>query len=1695
MSCQNEQPLRGTLDRIRKKLLDLTRRNRLLNFNFPKRSIRIVDELPQPTYDALQSGLTFTLAPIPYESDENPAEQGFAAVGLRYDLPENGPEIAERHLDSELQTPLGPKELERRCRTIRSATRTYLEETGANTLYLAIGFLEWFDRGDSDEKQKAPLLLVPLEIQRGRHVRETDTYEYKVRYNEQDVETNLSLVEKLRRDFEITLPELDDNWGPEEYHSAIAKAVEGFPRWRVAREMLIGLFSFEKILMYRELDESRWPAKRSPLSHPLLRSVLGAVEAEDSESAGVVLHEVHPTDEDELPLVADADSSQHSALIDVLRDGRSLVIHGPPGTGKSQTITNLIAAALEQEKTVLFVAEKRAALEVVHSRLAEYNLGEFVLELHSHKVSKPKIHQSLDRRLKARFRAPTDLNRMSARLATQRRKLAEYSIAARRGYGPDKEPFFLLAQRASKLRTLVAPDFEGLSSADFPRLTSEQIEDRASLVKITMSLLDELNDGTYHAWNGLTVRRAFGDQLRKVLECVGTLRAAMRIFLEPASVLGQARAPITTDLTSCRAMAAVATLLDEGPIPEQSAAVWAYLLGPDAEDELLELQEALTSLPILVKAASLLPMFGRCADRAFVEELHRGMLAASDCQLGDRVHSSLAAAHVDLERARKAAERLHERREAGSEAIGAPTTYLSDWQRLVELTEHLESVPILVETGYQPTWIKSEAKGTLTTARDEAATLVATRAALGKQFALSKLPDAETTRQLATEARAVNGLWFRSIRPRYRRFREKVRPFLMDEQLCKESTFADRLEAASDHLVALDTFARQDQYKALIGPSFTGVDSPWNTISSALEWCQRLREVADTAMRASNWMRNVAGLQEKVTTVGMVVAEDVATLNELIPTFGSNLTANAPITLLAKKLQEAETVAFDAARLLELAEPVEGGTVDQVAVAAAARVSYIDKSAAVEDGGGLSRALGGSWRGAASRVEPYINAHQWAGFLREGGPSPAYATWLLTVATSDQRSTATEMCQRARDLLDAMTTFRDEANSWGGLDLATWVGSSNDADATAEAIASAAERCLDAADGLPRWAEYCTSSGRLSDCGHQDLTTLLARQPLDPDRAANYFRLLANEALVHDAIQNDPVLAAFTRIGYQQTISEFQEHDLALMVLQRQRVASSAARRIIPRGVGTGRIRDYTDRSLIEQEISKKKRHIPIRQLVDRGFGALQAMKPCFMMSPISVAQFLPPGRAEFDLVVMDEASQIRPEDALGSLLRGKQAIIVGDPKQLPPTRFFDRVVEDIDEEDLTAVDEVESVLDIAQRTFANRTLRWHYRSKHPSLIQFSNSQFYDNELLVFPSPLQHHEDFGVRYEYVEGATYKNSVNLAEARRVAEAVRDHLLRSTESLGVAAMNGAQAELIRAEIERLQKRDKMLDVLLQQEDTLEPLFVKNLENVQGDEREVIFISTTYGPDPDTGKTYQRFGPVGFSDGWRRLNVLFTRARKRLVVYSSLRPSDVIGGPSASRGVQALSKYLEYASTGRLIEVGEPSDRGPDSDFEIDVAHLLTGRGFKVDYQVGVAGFYIDLAIKNENGIYVLGIECDGAAYHSHQSIRDRDRIRQKILEEKSWRIHRIWSTDWFKNREAEVARLLEAVDDAMRLGHVLEEKRQPRSAEQLDSAIQLIQDVEVSRTEPERAPIEPWRCAKCGKELETHEEGICLNCDSS
>ena len=451
---------------------------------------------------------------------------------------------------------------------------------------------------------------------------------------------------------------------------------------------------------------------------------------------------------------------------------------------------------------------------------------------------------------------------------------------------------------------------------------------------------------------------------------------------------------------------------------------------------------------------------------------------------------------------------------------------------------------------------------------------------------------------------------------------------------------------------------------------------------------------------------------------------------------------------------------------------------------------------------------------------------------------------------------------------------------------------------------------------------------------------------------------------------------------------------------------------------------------ILKKETEKKRRHMPLRKLFAAVPGVLQRLKPCIMMSPLSVSTFLQAEELKFDLIIFDEASQVFPWDAIGAVYRGTQLIVAGDDKQLPPTSFFSRADIESEEED-EDIGDFESILSLCKSVnMPNKRLRWHYRSRREPLIAFSNRHFYDGDLVTFPSILDATCN-AVQLIHVAEGRWIDRKNLTEARKVADMVVTHYKATPEkSLGVIAFNISQQQAIEDALYDLRRASPETDALFSTGSN-EQLFIKNLENVQGDERDVIFLSFGYGKN-EAGKFIKNFGPLSKPGGERRLNVAVTRAREAVYLVASVRSADMDLSGSMSIGASLLKSYLEYAeigvdSLGRTIVETQSECESP---FEEEVAAALIRHGLEPVPQVGCGGFRIDLALKHPSnpGIYCLGIECDGVTYHSSKTARDRDRIRQNVLEGLGWRICRVWSTDWVRNPQFQIQRILASYQQA-------------------------------------------------------------------
>jgi very-short-patch-repair endonuclease len=1482
------------LKEIRTRLLDLTNRNKLLNFRFPTAScLRFVGLDMEGAFNRLMDEEKLIVSAVPEPPAHRRADKPTAAayaeeLGWRtsYDLDDDlttatGTSVAEAY-DGNLPVLHFAEHLNTLSRKIDDAARTAIDETGANMLHLSFGFLEWYESDDSDEPRFAPLVSVPVTLDRTPG--KGKAFRCELEYSGEDFDTNLSLVEKMRRDMGLEIPSLGEDESPKQYFDKFADLLGIKKRWRIRRQVTLSLLDFGKLLMFRDLDPKNWPTDASIAGHPLVRELFEGTHASEITRSEEYLID-DPALQTELPaLICDADSSQHSALIDALR-GKNLVIEGPPGTGKSQTISNLIAEALAKGKTVLFVSDKLAALQVVRDRLEERGLGPFCLELHSHKTKKGALLKDVGQRIDliGSFDDPVELDRLLSVADTRKKRLIEYVSLIKETIFPIQQTVFdILWAREAAYQAL--PFGESLVAAIAP----------SSFAEYPPTKLAEAKD-----WLAIYTRN-----LSDVL-------------------VGHEK-------------------IDQHP--------WYWV---QKSLSYSEEQTCFATLPELIRE---------------IDNADRVARALNDIrfpQLGE-----------------------------WPESYAAWT--VENVRYLPELFRVLESTPTGALEARSPSLEDKESINHLRATANEARRLQSQGAELAGRFDLGVgSPD-----ELGRYAGVIDQTpWFKRLfSGEYRAAIKAYRAMAKDHKRLPRDAMVGDFRSVAAYQSQRRAFGDNAAHRERIGVGFVGLESNWDALLKLADWYETvfaaLPENAPIAaiFRASLFTENTARIRElKARLPGL--CEQRAKLNNVVEHL------------------------LGAAIVLDAFSRVVRDVPSAAVVPTLERINKLIKSALREIATGYE-----STDASAGAIDKAVRLTE---MFSGRNDSMKAVQALLSLETEQQLADAdarlTDLIAATQGIIQLATKLADASN--GELWRKSAAGSLPE-------WRAAAVRALENPETLQDWVNFIRCRVEGEQYGMTSLTAIAENAAAKPEHLAAAFQFVFYNTLAKQVLSSNSALWEFSGDTQDKIRQQFARTDRDVIVMQRKRAAARSANRSVRPGMRGGHVADWTELALLRHEVSKQKRHIPIRELVRRAGSSLQALKPCFMMGPQSVAKYLAPGVLKFDLIVMDEASQIRPEDAIGALARGGQAVIVGDPMQLPPTSFFNRVAQadgDDGEGSQSVAADSESILDVASTVYPSvRRLRWHYRSQHESLIAFSNQEFY-GDLIVFPHAQRDSEKMGVKYRFVPEAIYENRCNPKEALAIIEAVLDHMMNCpNESLGVVTMNFEQKELIEGLLEDRFRDDPFAQSFRATMLGTKGFFVKNLENVQGDERDVIFISTTYGSDA-SGNQFQRFGPVNSEAGHRRLNVLFTRAKLRTVVFTSLDIDRILAPPESSRGLRAFKGYLRFAKTGILDKTVATSDQ-EINDFERSVRAVLESRNFEVASQVGVAGFFLDLAVKNPKkpGAFLLGIECDGATYHSSKSARDRDRLREDILRSRGWTLHRIWSTDWFKNRTKEIDKMCKRIE---------------------------------------------------------------------
>lgn len=637
----------------------------------------------------------------------------------------------------------------------------------------------------------------------------------------------------------------------------------------------------------------------------------------------------------------------------------------------------------------------------------------------------------------------------------------------------------------------------------------------------------------------------------------------------------------------------------------------------------------------------------------------------------------------------------------------------------------------------------------------------------------------------------------------------------------------------------------------------------------------------------------------------------------------------------------------------------------------------------------------------------------------------------LVIDANEMLSSDSAVAGATDRLRRSLRHFDEAANRFEKLTGASTATNFTELRGRAQSIVQHARRLRD-------WTNWRRARGEAVQAGLMPLVEALERRTVAPAASLNAFETAYARWFAFTRMDEEQLLRDFMPGEQEDRVARFRALDYRMGKLA-SRYTRAKLCGLIPDKAAVGKKDGY---GTLRHQLQLQRPSMPIRKLAAEMGDAFTRLAPCMLMSPLSIAQYLPPDQALFDLVIFDEASQITPWDAIGAMARGKQVVIAGDPRQMPPSNDFSRTASTGTADDDTEAD-MESILDecLAAGVYSH-SLDWHYRSRHESLITFSNTRYYDSKLVTFPPPVT--RPSAVSWRKVEGVYARGAgrTNAIEAQAIVdEAVarlRDPSFVNERgeplTLGIITMNAEQMKLVEDLLDKARRSYPEIEPHFDTESRLEPVCVRNLETVQGDERDLILLGIGFGPTEPGGRTMSMdFGKLNRDGGWRRLNVAITRARMEMKVFTSFDPGMIDLTRTSQRAIADLKHFIEFADRGprALAEAVKGSMGGADSPFEEAVTWELRRRGWTVVPQVGVSKFRIDLGIVHPDrpGDYLVGVECDGATYHSAATARDRDKVRATILENLGWKLLRIWSTDWWIDKQRAADRLHTLIEERL------------------------------------------------------------------
>lgn len=1616
------EKLQNSIEQWKKRLLDLGKRNRLVNFRESKRSSV---KITSPSINELWKHIVI-----------NEKELVFPYAKLiGYD--DEGKELYERIINGDAETNKPIEELQKTLKVLRSKANTSIDEQGINTLYLTFGMLNWKERDDSSILFSSPIILVPVKL-----LIESITSPYRLVIHDDEIVINPTLAYKLYHDFGINFPGFDsEHDSPSDYISKISHLVEN-KDWNVELNTHLTNLSFLKINMYKDLDNNEEKIN----TNPVIAALVGEQEAFH------IPEELNNFDHDKQtrPIntfqVLDADSSQQDAIL-LSKKGISFVLQGPPGTGKSQTITNIIAEAIANDKKVLFVSEKMAALQVVYNRLANIGLSDFCLTLHSHKAKKKEILNDLANSINVDHkRVKEEAIEQLNKLERTRNLLNEYQEELHTPTSGLNISIYSVNGKLAKLENV--PDIV-FSIDDTKSVTKESLDEKIYLLdELSKTIGKRSEDYADNVWQGSSIKFLTNSLRHEIDSKVTSTIPLLRTLAESHSAicselkieLTQSLKGVDDLLTILSSIAKYPTILKEW-INDLSI---SYL--KDCTNQYKEQAEQIINIKDDLRKNYLDAFFNIDADsyyKRIFSLMHRlqGMLNDKNAinisfninkiaQEINQIHSEF---DILFEEAKTIASKL---------GISAPNTI----EQLKTFTQTIQALDSIHKLHPTQKWFNNEELTHIKTELKKHEYLHV-EALKSKKTLLSFFDKEIIEWDFIPVLQRFRGEYtsaFRMFKSQYRKDRKQLNSFLSN---CDKLSYKDLLEllnklkSFSDIQETIN--ANKENYIETYGKAYVGLNTQWDnlrseiaafeqSISSICSITAPLKEaIIQGQLPVHDFQKFIShcshfNIESSFELVQSILKCDHNTSSDWneIKSYLKTATTTAEelykiyseILELRKESCDYESINSDIG-LLKTLNNLEQELSQQHDTIIGIFKNYYN--GINTDWDKLNQALE-----YAIEFKELISSYN----LSESFVNDICEDRITKSYCQDKVLAIGELKAKLQQNIDWFTSLFDDKEVFYEYDFQHFINRMSE--------------CKDNKHLLEEWVDYCSVREKCDKAGLGKYVNLIKESDVEPNYIADIYLKRFYNLWLDEILPEFPAVQNFRGRNQSQNINEFCELDTRQLTIAQARIRERVLSKI-PDFNSINEARGEI--SILKRELNKQRRLMPLRKLFSEIPNLLTSLRPCFMMSPLSVSVFLEAKSYDFDMVIFDEASQVHTEDAIGAIMRGRQVIIVGDVNQLPPTNFFLTSLNDedydVDSDESTGnfdAGSYESILEEAMTVLPERSLRWHYRSRNEGLISFSNIKIYQSQLITFPSSIEHAPDFGVEYVYVKDGVYdrggkKN--NTAEANKVADLVFEHIRKHPDrSLGVVTFSEAQQYAIDLAIRNKRLKNPRYDSFFN-EDKDEPFFIKNLENVQGDERDTIIFSIGYAKDKK-GIMYMNFGPLSREGGYRRLNVAITRAKFNVKLVGSIVPTDIDLEKVSSEGVKMLRSYIEYAQLGiKAIEkeVTFNYDLNFDSPFEESVYDFLQSKHYTVISQVGCSGFRIDMAIKNpdQSGRFAIGIECDGATYHSSRTARERDRLRQTILEDMGWTIYRIWSTDWIKDPKSEKIKLISAIEKA--LGH--------------------------------------------------------------